>query len=795
MLVCVLSLAGICSAAGPLDLPSTDLDSEDGWYPYAARHDRTLSVPAVGGARSGLTVAVLDYDGDGLPEMLHANKQGLLAENWADGVKITDWQMNLPPEYCHGNRSVFITAIDDLNGDGLSEAVLLGHRAGMIGWRLWILDPAAPSLVAQYDLPSGEDRRGDGRWDGVYRVLGTTPHPASTCGRALLLIRSVGYDLEPRGILAIDPLTGDEIWSHGMGCNPALGGTCLADLDGDGRFEVLVAGNAPDNLGGRLINGTSDDMMHLIVLDSDGRLLWRHAVSPSFAHGYVRPADIDGDGRPEVCLVVDTQTFDEARVCVYAGRDGALLHESRMPRMIKGLAAAPDPAGGGDLLFVGTRRGEVLRLRLNDGELVADRAALSNDPVEVEIAADLTPEPGVEIVVVSHSQMHYVLDTDLRVLARQPEFSAPYRFHSDCAVWAPEPGRARLLLVGNRDEDMGAALLFEPAPPRPVDRRLWLLALAPALAAAVVASRRRNRTSAGIAADPAALRDLRLRLLEEFELSSHGAIGALRALRRMVWLCRAMTSEQVDGAGLSGRLAETWGDCREVALPRMRSILQLARDAGVTPSLIGRAARSREEAVAVLQLLADHGFDRDQVLRLMEDVRRLCDEAETAHRALRAEVETWFRADLSAVAARVADAWREPAADAGVELILPVAGSGPAGPWCRADAEELAFILENLVSNAVRAMVASEERVLTIAWETRDNMVLCRVADTGGGIPRPEWKKVLDSRISARTGGGLGLPRSQEILRKYGGRLSIESSCPGDGTVMLFSLPENPPVS
>ncbi|PJA75280.1 hypothetical protein CO151_06995 [bacterium CG_4_9_14_3_um_filter_65_15] len=68
------------------------------------------------------------------------------------------------------------------------------------------------------------------------------------------------------------------------------------------------------------------------------------------------------------------------------------------------------------------------------------------------------------------------------------------------------------------------------------------------------------------------------------------------------------------------------------------------------------------------------------------------------------------------------------------------------------------------------------------------NYCTLRFADTGCGIVPDDWQRIFEAGQSSRTGGGLGLPRSRELLRKFGGGLMVESSALGEGTVMALTL-------
>ena len=110
-------------------------------------------------------------------------------------------------------------------------------------------------------------------------------------------------------------------------------------------------------------------------------------------------------------------------------------------------------------------------------------------------------------------------------------------------------------------------------------------------------------------------------------------------------------------------------------------------------------------------------------------------------------------------------------------------------PACRMDREELAFVVDNLLENAVRALDGSPDPRLEIKGETTGRHFVMRVRDTGYGIAPDDRERIFDVGASSREGGGLGLPRSRQVLRKYGGQLAVAESEPGGGTTMALTLP------
>ena len=117
---------------------------------------------------------------------------------------------------------------------------------------------------------------------------------------------------------------------------------------------------------------------------------------------------------------------------------------------------------------------------------------------------------------------------------------------------------------------------------------------------------------------------------------------------------------------------------------------------------------------------------------------------------------------------------------------------GSPGAFCQ--------VLLNLIINGAQAVEQrGQPGRVDVQTEVRDGHVWVRVADTGAGIAPEHLGRLFEpffTTKSAHNGTGLGLSLSREIVRKAGGRLSVESKL-GEGTVFTFSLahqPEEAPV-
>jgi len=110
-------------------------------------------------------------------------------------------------------------------------------------------------------------------------------------------------------------------------------------------------------------------------------------------------------------------------------------------------------------------------------------------------------------------------------------------------------------------------------------------------------------------------------------------------------------------------------------------------------------------------------------------------------------------------------------------------------PKVLADTEKTAWVVNNLLSNAIR--YSYENSVVQINLSVSGNRVLIAVKDTGQGIA-PQYKgKIFDRYFrvpgSQKEGTGLGLAISKEFIEAQGGQISVESDF-GAGSTFTISL-------
>lgn len=121
-------------------------------------------------------------------------------------------------------------------------------------------------------------------------------------------------------------------------------------------------------------------------------------------------------------------------------------------------------------------------------------------------------------------------------------------------------------------------------------------------------------------------------------------------------------------------------------------------------------------------------------------------------------------------------------------------------PKVLADRHAIEEVFFNLLINARHAMV--EKGTLWVRIEQHGSEIEASIRDTGAGIPEDHLEKIFDPFFTTKDtsrnpdegaikGSGLGLFLVREIVKRYGGRIHLESEV-GKGTTFHVFLPVSP---
>jgi nitrogen fixation/metabolism regulation signal transduction histidine kinase len=101
----------------------------------------------------------------------------------------------------------------------------------------------------------------------------------------------------------------------------------------------------------------------------------------------------------------------------------------------------------------------------------------------------------------------------------------------------------------------------------------------------------------------------------------------------------------------------------------------------------------------------------------------------------------------------------------------------------RADAGQIEMVLLNLLKNAIESLTRISNPTVQVTALTSNNQVLIQVADNGPGIEPEAMEQIfIPFYTTKKTGSGIGLSLSRQIMQRHGGQLQAEST-PGAGSV------------
>ncbi|MBS1682620.1 MAG: GHKL domain-containing protein [Bacteroidetes bacterium] len=103
-----------------------------------------------------------------------------------------------------------------------------------------------------------------------------------------------------------------------------------------------------------------------------------------------------------------------------------------------------------------------------------------------------------------------------------------------------------------------------------------------------------------------------------------------------------------------------------------------------------------------------------------------------------------------------------------------------------ADKTMIEQVLINLIKNAIQAFDNQQERKIILSAYTNDGHVTISVKDNGNGIDPDALEKIfIPFFTTKKTGSGIGLSLSRQIMRQHGGQISAKSM-PGEGTEFIL---------
>ncbi len=267
-------------------------------------------------------------------------------------------------------------------------------------------------------------------------------------------------------------------------------------------------------------------------------------------------------------------------------------------------------------------------------------------------------------------------------------------------------------------------------------------------------------------------------------------------------------------SGLTVALTGTW-------VRRRLYVRNILDEAAHRSFLLREAERARNEATAASrtkdEFLAMLGHElRNPLAPIVTTLELMAMRDDTAHRQERLILERQVQhlvglvddlLDISRITRGQITLQKEPVAldtavAQAIDMTAPLVEERdqrldvrvPQGLIVDGDRGRLAQIFANLINNA--AKYSQKGAVITIVAEREKGDIVCRVIDTGMGIPRDMLPRIFDQFVQqeqgldrAQGGLGLGLTIVESLVRLHGGEVSAHSAGPGRGSEFRVRLP------
>lgn len=111
-------------------------------------------------------------------------------------------------------------------------------------------------------------------------------------------------------------------------------------------------------------------------------------------------------------------------------------------------------------------------------------------------------------------------------------------------------------------------------------------------------------------------------------------------------------------------------------------------------------------------------------------------------------------------------------------------------PVVNADNENMKQVFLNIIINAIQAMDSGGILSAAVTYNPEERTVSISIADTGPGILPENSQRLFDPFFTTKESGtGLGLSVAQQLVRHWGGQITVDSTV-GSGSTFTIILPE-----
>jgi signal transduction histidine kinase len=268
---------------------------------------------------------------------MDSSSDPLIARANPDGSRMSQYRTNVYFDESTGktafqrNFDWYVTEVKAVNVDNDygNEIAVAYNGDSLVGVRIFD-DGVDGDTLSEYVMLEKDFRwrtRAD-KWD-PYIEFGPMISPAGCEHPCLILNCGSGYCRMPRGMLAINPLTGKEIWHRWVG-GGAEDWLLSANTNGD---TLLIIGTSSSGNGAE-VDSTNDSECYIYALEpATGNLIWMRRFAGMFSRAIPR-LRLRSDGVTEEIVAVYTSSAraaDPAKIMIMDPVTGDTRREASLP--------------------------------------------------------------------------------------------------------------------------------------------------------------------------------------------------------------------------------------------------------------------------------------------------------------------------------------------------------------------------------------------------------------------------------------------------------------------------------
>ncbi|MBU1699815.1 MAG: GHKL domain-containing protein [Candidatus Eisenbacteria bacterium] len=739
---------------------------------------------------------IADVQGDGSEEItLALDNHTLQTRAFTGGAWRVLSQVNLRAPWTFTPYTTFCPC-GDLDGDGVIDlAVSQSHDDTT---RVVIIGPRNPIQLRHHFIP---DANGDGIHDSrIYPIRAIDIPELGTI--ALITAYASGKDLQYRGVIAYSLQTGEELWHFDTGSNPYANSFRFYDLDGKPGDEIIFTMPSPNN--GSKAGPTDDQHAWLVVLSDTGELLWLRRLGGYFCNPvWAEILELPGEPPSVITCARNNRTDEEKRsrelpdsIRVWNGRSGELIQTIVESRSVTNLVRLDHWR-----IAIGHVDGLVSVLGIEPGGVLFRTQRKQLAPRTTILGVIDFDGNGVSEIVCYHNNPKLqvsILNDRLGILARH-DFGVSDRLSLFSSL--RRAGNPPLFMTASLSSR--STFVVQPLPwwekRNAAIGAFSLVAMLLSLLIVIRVRRSMNNKLRIETERPLSssgdMKHLRKALLMASEVTSHGRLAATHVVERILWLLEAIGSQPQATPESITRLESAVKNFQDVTTPQIKNILALCSALQVEPSCIQEIAADIAELRIQLDKLRRSNWSPSSVYQSLPQIRQNANRLVSGMQEIRSVAKKYVTVPLKPEIERACAAIIDPMENiqATIEVRME---PGIGDTFVRASKDDLAFILENLLSNALRAIEQTPLKQISIATSLNGRYACIEISDTGIGIPPEDAERIFNFGVSNRESGGTGLHASRRLLDELGGELHLKESRPGLGTTMelrlLIESVENP---